>query len=276
MAVLYSYEIPSGKPLGYVIIEGGRLTEATDPILGRTVYQMLQAGQDTGQVLQALAGWSSGRVLYSRSPKPPEVPDWLKRSAAAAQRAASHFDPNQPRVPGGRHGGGQWVHGVHLLPPGEGKDARPAAMSEPRPQTVPAMAEPTVTDLARMVGDLSRQLDLAQENMRAQERKDLHNVVTQMRAEQDRLIRLAQRSDQIAAATDEHRHEVVRSVVTVLGLVAAGVLLLATAPALGPALVAAAISVGPLIGAEAIALIHAEAKHRRTMSGTGGRVGSRI
>jgi len=168
------------------------------------------------------------------------------------------------RVPHGPHGG-EWTKS--LVPASEAPHAAELAGGG-------AVDAATVRALVSQVAELRARLDDQSKTLRREDSMRMQTALNQMRHEESRMIETAQKIHEEGAAKDEHRHELVRAIAAVLGLVAVGALILATAGAAVPPMAAAGVAVGPLIGSELITFLHHQAAHRRKTSGTIGQAGT--
>jgi hypothetical protein len=155
------------------------------------------------------------------------------------------YDPGERRGPDGK-----WIHGASPVAGLIGTSHLPQS---------PAQGEPSTAQLMNMISDLRAQISVNDTRLRSEQASKLRDVVEQMRAEEHRIA-----AEKIAGKTAEElkaerRKAIIRTVATVLGLVAVGVLIVATAGMAVPPLAEAGVAVGPLIGGE---LISAIGEHR--------------
>jgi hypothetical protein len=131
-------------------------------------------------------------------------------------------------------------------------------------------AAPSVSDLAGMVGALTDRLAQAEERARStdvEHARALAGLRDSLRYEQKQLAaesaKVAAEGKTIADLSDDRRKEIVRSLATVLGLIAVAGLIIATAGMALPPIAAAGIAVGPLVGGELVTALHETHQHHR-------------
>jgi hypothetical protein len=192
--------------------------------------------------------------------------------------AAAEYEMAAEPVPGGllsrafdqrelRDAHGRWVKGsashVQTL----------AGLGQQGPRTGYRPAghpEPSVGELAGMVGRLTDRLAAAEEQARStdvEHARALAGLRDSLRYEQKQLAaesaKVAAEGKTIADLSDDRRKEIVRSLATVLGLIAVAGLILATAGLALPPIAAAGIAVGPLLAGELTTALHEQHQHHR-------------
>ena len=195
-------------------------------------------------VLDAQLGASITKLLGSLRADLAGGLDWDPAEYLLLLRAGGWDEPLHPRFPSGGPHGGEFrpKHG------GMG-ESRPAAMGE-------SGGNPTVADLMGMVDGLQQQLADREATMRTEYADQLHQVTQQIREEQGRMLGAEERALRADELSDERKKEIVRLIAVVLGLVAAGALIVATAGLALPPLAEAGIAVGGPIAGELIAGLH--------------------
>jgi len=188
------------------------------------------------------AHWAAGHL--------PDQPAIAAMEAAAGMRSAQEWvEALHPRDP----------HGEFARKPGGGQRPPVPFMPAREPAREPV---PSVGELASQVGQMRREFEAERERMREDQARQMRAVTSELRAEQSRLGALAKQTE-----SEEHRKELVKTVARMLGLVAVGLLILATAGAALPPLAIAGVAMGPLLGGEAVIGIHAYAQSRRHTRG---------